>query len=70
MRNSHTIADGRKWLPNQLFAVLKLEKEILEHLEGLNAKSSVITDIKDIVERQSHTLDKEVKKFCQERGVN
>lgn len=45
-----------------------MEKEILEQLEGMAAKSKVVEDIKDIVDRQSHTLDKEVKKFCEERG--
>ena len=60
-----------RWLPNQLMAVMALMKTIyagLTESDRANAGKTV-TDIMENVADQSEKLDKEVQRWCQERGV-
>jgi indoleamine 2,3-dioxygenase len=72
-KTTHPTATGGspivKWLPNQLFAVLKMEGEIVKCVEEMGTVGKVVAGIREVVERQTETLEKEVKKFCEERGV-
>ena len=53
-------------MPNQLFAVMDLMMEVYDgfggNLEGCEAMMELVRD-------QREKLDKEVEKWCQERGV-
>ncbi|OIW23575.1 indoleamine 2,3-dioxygenase-like protein [Coniochaeta ligniaria NRRL 30616] len=66
-RTSHPTATGGSpivtWLPNQLQAVLG---EMDGLYEGLGGQCE---DIMEVVRRQKETLEKEVRKYCEERGV-
>ncbi|KAL2401761.1 hypothetical protein ABEF93_008252 [Exophiala dermatitidis] len=83
-RSSHPTATGGSpivtWLPNQLFAVMDLMdsvyrdsglKDVVEkeggHLDVHEAK--VVKDMMDNVITQREKLDREVKKYCAERGA-
>jgi indoleamine 2,3-dioxygenase len=79
-RSSHPTATGGSpivtWLPNQLFAVMDLMEQVfvdsglaklVEQGEGQEAK--VVKEIMDNVALQKDKLDKEVRKYCSERGV-
>ncbi|KAH8881636.1 hypothetical protein GQ53DRAFT_848181 [Thozetella sp. PMI_491] len=76
-RTSHPTATGGSpivtWLPNQLQAVLG---EMVSLYETLGGDAGVwdlgesCHDIIDVVQRQKETLAKEVKKYCDERGVS
>ncbi|KAI0888697.1 indoleamine 2,3-dioxygenase family protein [Annulohypoxylon maeteangense] len=75
-QTSHPTATGGSpivtWLPNQLQAVMEEMKEISDSVGALNGSTDLgagCRDIMDLVERQSQTLNKEVEKYCLERGV-
>ncbi|KAF8631685.1 hypothetical protein AX15_002253 [Amanita polypyramis BW_CC] len=71
-RTMHKTATGgspiARWLPNQLSAVLELEKEVIDHLEAMDWQDEVVVKTRELVDRQILSLEKEVKKFCNERG--
>lgn len=71
-RTKHKTATGGspivKWLPNQLAAVLALEKQVIDHLESMDWQDEYIGETRELVERQTISLEKEVEKFCEERG--
>ena len=79
-RSSHPTATGGSpivtWLPNQLFAVMDMMEEVfvgsgLKELveRGVGAEFNVVKEMMDNVASQRDKLDKEVKKYCSERGV-
>jgi len=79
-RSSHPTATGGSpivtWLPNQLLAVMDLMREVFVD-SGLakaveqsdKQEFKVVKDIMDNVILQQDKLDKEVKRYCCERGV-
>lgn len=71
-RTSHPTATGGSpivtWLPNQLSAVLAEMDGLYEGWGG--GLGEECEDIMDLVRRQKESLAKEVKKYCEERGVN
>lgn len=79
-RTSHPTATGGSpivtWLPNQLMAVMSLMESVYED-SGLEAKVeseggeqwSFVKGLMANVEEQHVKLDKEVRKYCEERGV-
>ncbi|CCC12517.1 hypothetical protein SMACR_08377 [Sordaria macrospora] len=75
-QTSHPTATGGSpivtWLPNQLQAVLGDMVSLYEGMGGDEAGGlgEECKDIMDLVRRQDETLKKEVKKFCEERGVS
>lgn len=73
-RTQHKTATGGspvvKWLPNQLSAVLELEKQIIDDVEAMGWQDEFVRDTKELVDRQAASLEKEVKKYCKERNVN
>lgn len=81
-RTSHPTATGGSpivtWLPNQLMAVMTLQEEIYRDsglqkrvVEGGIAQKDLdfVRQLMENVEDQHVKLDKEVKKYCEERGV-
>ncbi|KAI1620400.1 indoleamine 2,3-dioxygenase [Exophiala viscosa] len=81
-RTAHPTATGGSpivtWLPNQLFAVMDLMDSVYKEsgLKGVieegKVESSEIKVVKDLMENvvsQRDKLDKEVKKYCAERGA-
>ncbi|KAK2460192.1 hypothetical protein APHAL10511_007783 [Amanita phalloides] len=70
-RTKHKTATGGspivRWLPNQLSAVLALESQIIDRLEGMGWKDAFIGGIEEQVKRQTTSLEKEVERFCGER---
>lgn len=81
-RSSHPTATGGSpivtWLPNQLFAVMDLMqsvyvdsglKEAVESNTESQGEVKVVREIMQNVAIQNEKLDKEVKKYCTERGV-
>lgn len=54
-----------QWLPNQLGAVLAQMVETFEFCKSVSGAS----DIMEVANQQRETLDKEVAKYCGERGV-
>ncbi|KAL2175756.1 uncharacterized protein P884DRAFT_278907 [Thermothelomyces heterothallicus CBS 202.75] len=71
-RTSHPTATGGSpivtWLPNQLAAVMDEMVRLYEQVGGAGLGAEV-EDIMELVGRQRETLRKEVRKFCEERGV-
>ncbi|KAL2157368.1 hypothetical protein VTH06DRAFT_6186 [Thermothelomyces fergusii] len=71
-RTSHPTATGGSpivtWLPNQLAAVMDEMVRLYDRVGGAGLGAEV-DDIMDLVGRQRETLRKEVRKFCEERGV-
>ncbi|KAL2128873.1 hypothetical protein VTI74DRAFT_8516 [Chaetomium olivicolor] len=70
-RTSHPTATGGSpivtWLPNQLQAVME---EMTRLYEGFGGNLGAdVEAIMDLVSRQREMLRKEVRKFCEERGV-
>jgi hypothetical protein len=59
------MADGFKWLPNQLQAVLAQMMEAGQHC----ADEKGVDDVLEVVEAQQRTLAKDVQKYCQAQGV-
>lgn len=74
-RTSHPTATGGSpivtWLPNQLIAVLKEMVEVNKtgDIDG-RGLGKVAENVMDGAMRQRDTLNKEVEKYCAERGVN
>jgi indoleamine 2,3-dioxygenase len=76
-RTSHPTATGGSpivtWLPNQLQAVLGEMDGLYEGWVGEDGGRKRLgeesEDIMELVRRQKETLDKEVRKYCEERGV-
>jgi indoleamine 2,3-dioxygenase len=56
---------GDQWLPNQLQAVLSQMADTFEYCRSING----VNDIMDNANLQRETLQKEVAKYCGERGV-
>lgn len=56
----------RQWLPNQLQAVM----DQMVEAKSCCRKVAVVEDIMDLVKLQKESLQKDVDKYCQERGVN
>ncbi|EEY14188.1 indoleamine 2,3-dioxygenase family protein [Verticillium alfalfae VaMs.102] len=76
-RTSHPTATGGSpivtWLPNQLQAVLAEMSRLYADVGGAEGDAALgdeLADVMDLVERQKDTLQKEVDKYCAERGVN
>lgn len=74
-RTSHPTATGGSpivtWLPNQLFAVMDLMCEVwagLDESERVGAGKAV-NEMMENVEDQREKLDREVERWCKERGV-
>jgi indoleamine 2,3-dioxygenase len=76
-RSSHPTATGGSpivtWLPNQLMAVMDLMEEVFVE-SGLakvvnHPDAAVVREMMENVAVQKDKLDKEVKKYCSERGV-
>lgn len=71
-RTSHPTATGGSpivtWLPNQLAAVMD-ETVRLHEAVGGGGLGEDVARIMDLVGRQREMLRKEVRKFCEERGV-
>jgi indoleamine 2,3-dioxygenase len=76
-RSSHPTATGGSpivtWLPNQLMAVMDLMEEVFVE-SGLakvvnHPDAAVVKEMMENVAVQKDKLDKEVKKYCSERGV-
>lgn len=69
-RTQHKTATGGspivRWLPNQLSAVLGLEKQIIDDMEAIGWQDEFVRETREMVERQTVSLGKEVKKFCEE----
>ena len=81
-RSTHPTATGGSpivtWLPNQLFAVMDLMekvyqesglKSVAESSGGVAGEVNVVKDIMDNVSDARDKLDKEVRKYCAERGA-
>ncbi|KAI0844733.1 indoleamine 2,3-dioxygenase family protein [Daldinia vernicosa] len=75
-QTSHPTATGGSpivtWLPNQLQAVMEEMTEIANSVgarTGSMELGSEHRDIMDLVDRQNQSLQKEVEKYCRERGV-
>lgn len=73
-QTSHPTATGGSpivtWLPNQLAAVMEDMVEVYNQVGGREGRlGPIVDDIMDLVQRQKETLNKEVSKFCAERGV-
>nr|CDP25072.1 Putative protein of unknown function [Podospora anserina S mat+] len=73
-QTSHPTATGGSpivtWLPNQLGAVLAEMEKIYGEGGGRGKLGEEIEGIMDLVGRQREMLEKEVRKFCEDRGVN
>lgn len=75
-QTSHPTATGGSpivtWLPNQLQAVMGHMMGLYERMGGDEAGGlgEECKDIMELVRRQDETLKKEVRKYCEERGVS
>ena len=73
-RSKHPTATGGSpivtWLPNQLLAVMDLMVDVYER-SGLSGgeKHSGLEEMMENAKKQRIKLDKEVQKWCQERGL-
>lgn len=71
-RTAHPTATGGSpivtWLPNQLAAVLA-EMENVYGAAGRGGLGKDVEQVMDLAARQKVMLEKEVQKYCQERGV-
>ncbi len=71
-RSKHPTATGGSpivtWLPNQLLAVMDLMNEVWEGTKKDDVGKGVV-EMMENVKEQRKKLDKEVEKWCQERGV-
>ncbi|KAF8460914.1 hypothetical protein BDZ91DRAFT_831741 [Kalaharituber pfeilii] len=72
-KTNHPTATGGSpivtWLPNQLGAVLALMRQVLMRLDEWSVNSAEVEKVREVVDRQSDRLAKEVEKYCRERGV-
>lgn len=48
----------------------RIWKEIGNEGEGMGAEKERVVDVMEAVVRQKEQLEKEVEKYCKERGVN
>ncbi|KAI1470472.1 indoleamine 2,3-dioxygenase family protein [Daldinia caldariorum] len=76
-QTSHPTATGGSpivtWLPNQLQAVMEEMTEIADNVGGRTGPMELgpeHRDIMDLVDRQKQSLQKEVEKYCKERGIS
>jgi indoleamine 2,3-dioxygenase len=71
-KTSHPTATGGSpivtWLPNQLQAVMQAMVDVWE--KNGKALGKQCEEVMDLLYVQQDTLNKEVEKYCQERGVN
>lgn len=56
------------WLPNQLMAVMDAMVKVWDAFDGKGLGKEV-EDVMEALLVQKATLEKEVEKYCQERGV-
>ncbi|PQE06933.1 Indoleamine 2,3-dioxygenase protein [Rutstroemia sp. NJR-2017a WRK4] len=74
-KTTHPTATGGSpivtWLPNQLGAVLKEMVGVwgLGEGEGMGPWKGEVADVMEAAERQKEQLEKEVERYCKERGV-
>jgi indoleamine 2,3-dioxygenase len=74
-RSKHPTATGGSpivtWLPNQLFAVMDLMCEVWHGFgaDGQARAAQGVHDMMEGVQEQREKLDREVKRWCRERGV-
>jgi indoleamine 2,3-dioxygenase len=74
-RSKHPTATGGSpivtWLPNQLFAVMDLMCEVWDGMgvHGQGEAGKGMEEMMNGVKEQKEKLDREVKRWCQERGV-
>ena len=78
-RSKHPTATGGSpivtWLPNQLMAVMSLMEDVYAEsgLEGMASNGGdgmkFVRELMENVMDQKVKLEKEVKKYCEERGV-
>jgi indoleamine 2,3-dioxygenase len=74
-RSKHPTATGGSpivtWLPNQLFAVMDLMWEVWEGIgaEGQGRAGKGVQEMMEAVREQREKLDRDVKRWCRERGV-
>ncbi|EME39467.1 Indoleamine 2,3-dioxygenase family protein [Dothistroma septosporum NZE10] len=72
-RSSHPTATGGSpivtWLPNQLFAVMELMREVWESITvgERNVQGKTVNEMMDNVYESYDKLQKEVQRWCQER---
>jgi indoleamine 2,3-dioxygenase len=74
-RTNHPTATGGSpivtWLPNQLQAVLDEMGRLYELVGAAGGKlGKECEDMMDLAQRRREMLGKEVRKFCEERGIN
>lgn len=73
-RTAHPTATGGSpivtWLPNQLFAVMELMREVWEGIsvEERRAQGKGVNEMMENVYDSYEKLDKEVERWCHERG--
>ena len=72
-RSKHPTATGGSpivtWLPNQLMAVMDLMVSTYEGMAGAERNEKAVVEMMGNVKEQREKLDKEVRKYCQERGA-
>ncbi|EXJ76858.1 indoleamine 2,3-dioxygenase [Capronia epimyces CBS 606.96] len=81
-RSSHPTATGGSpivtWLPNQLFAVMDLMdsvyrdsglKDVIDKGDIETGEGKVVSEMMDNIATQREKLDREVKRYCIERGA-
>jgi indoleamine 2,3-dioxygenase len=74
-RSKHPTATGGSpivtWLPNQLFAVMDLMREVWDGFgaDGQASARKGVHDMMEGVQEQREKLDREVKRWCRERGM-
>ena len=72
-RSKHPTATGGSpivtWLPNQLMAVMDLQQEVYEKAGLREVGGNGVKEMMENVTEQRTKLDKEVRKYCDERGV-
>jgi len=73
-RTPHPTATGGSpivtWLPNQLFAVMELMRKVWESVSASEKaeQGKVVNEMMENVYESYEKLDKEVERWCQDRG--
>lgn len=73
-RTPHPTATGGSpivtWLPNQLFAVMELMRKVWESVSVSEKaeQGKVVNEMMENVYESYEKLDKEVERWCQDRG--
>lgn len=59
------------WLPNQLLAVMDLQRAVWDGVDAASQAevSKDVVEMMESVEEQRGKLQREVERWCQERGV-